>query len=77
MMRRDTDCYAGSARLRPDAAEAVQPRRRRSAGSGRPLSGTKPIGLRFMRVRAAQRLPLDSLLDNTSTEPATHPWISR
>ena len=24
-----------------------------------------------MRVRAAQRLPLDSLLDNTSTEPAT------
>jgi hypothetical protein len=44
MMRRDADCYAGSIRLRPEAAEVVQPRRRRSAGSGRPLSGTKPVG---------------------------------
>jgi hypothetical protein len=44
MMRRDADSYAGSITLRPDAADVVQPRRRRSARNGPPLSGTQPVG---------------------------------
>ena len=44
MMRRDADSYAGSITLRPEAAQAVQPRRHRPSRNGPPLSGTQPVG---------------------------------